>query len=413
MAHWDSKSFTGRLPGLLSAAADLALGRPGLRAASYLAGRWMDASGTAPKTSVGLAVGVAVDEAFRTLMAALAHAPDSKDLAGLVAEAAQAAALFEERGWLANPTSYHLEPPPLTSPMVSSARHWGRDFQHLRFVSDYEPHLGEPGRERWLGYRPCREAHAWLLRHTDRPRPWLICVHGYRMGFPAADFHAFRIDWLHRELGLNVVMPILPLHGPRKSGRRTGDGFFSAALLDTVHAEAQAIWDLRRVLGWVRAQGGETVGAYGISLGGYTTALLAGVAPELTCALAAMPTTCFAALLQAHSPQSLLSSIERLGLRWEVVQRALHVVSPLALRPRVPRHGRRLIAAAGDRLLPAGQVEALWHHWEEPEIQWFDGTHLSFSWQGHLINRLVASALRGAGLLPDLDGGVGHERTAA
>ena len=58
----------------------------------------------------------------------------------------------------------------------------GFSFEHLSFESGYEPHLGEPGRERWLSYALNREAHAWVLRHARPGRPWLVCIHGYGMG---------------------------------------------------------------------------------------------------------------------------------------------------------------------------------------------------------------------------------------
>src|SRR5690606_6600666 len=127
--------------------------------------------------------------------------------------------------------------------------------------SGYEPHDGEPGRERWLSYAPCRTGHAWVLRHREattangEPRPWLVCIHGYQMGTPIVDFGAFRPAWLARRLGLNLVLPVLPIHGPRRIRRVSGDGFLAGELLDTVHALAQAAWDLRRIVSWVRAQG--------------------------------------------------------------------------------------------------------------------------------------------------------------
>ena len=72
------------------------------------------------------------------------------------------------------------------------------------------------------------------------------------MGTPLIDLLAFQPEIFHRRLGLNLLVPTLPLHGPRKSGRRSGDGFLSGDPLDTLHAEAQAMWDLRRLLGWLR-----------------------------------------------------------------------------------------------------------------------------------------------------------------
>jgi hypothetical protein len=32
-----------------------------------------------------------------------------------------------------------------------------------------------------------------------------------------------------------------------------------------------------------------------------------------------------------------------------------------------------------DRLVSRGQVNELWHHWERPNLHWYQGTHLSFN----------------------------------
>ena len=111
----------------------------------------------------------------------------------------------------------------------------------------------------------------------------ILATHGLSKAFGALqasdaislDLRAF--GHYHKILGLNVLIPVLPLHGPRRIGRRSGDGFLGGEVLDTVHAETQAIWDIRRMIGWLRGQGALSVGATGLSLGGYTTALLAGI----------------------------------------------------------------------------------------------------------------------------------------
>jgi dienelactone hydrolase len=402
------ENFAGKLPAFLSAASDALRPVDGRRASSYIAepvpygDSAEQSSGTAfrpaPAASVGLATKVAFDEAFRSLMVALSQAPNKAEVCLVKHELAEAGAMFEDRGWLADPTSYHHLPPELTSPIVRPDQSWGMDFEHMQFVSGYEPHAKEAGRERWLGYKPTRTAHAWVLRHRDRPRPWLVCVHGYRMGFPVADFHAFRARWLHRELGLNVIFPVLPLHGPRKVGRRSGDGFFSIRFMDMVHAEAQAIWDLRRILDWIRGQGVEDVGVYGVSLGGYTAALLSGFDPDLRCVVAGMPTVCLATLLQEHAPRRMLALAEQAELGWESALRVLRVVSPLAVKPRVPRANRFIYAGAADRVVPQDHITRLWSHWEEPVLRWFEGSHLSFTWE-RAINDLVYEMLATSGML--------------
>jgi hypothetical protein len=267
-------------------------------------------------------------------------------------------------------------------------------YEHLSFESGYEPPSHVPGRERWLDRQANRTAHAWVLRHNDGPRPWLLCIHGYQMGHPAVDLRAFRARRLHRELGLNLVSAVLPFHGPRKTGWRSGDGFITGDYLELLHAEGQAMWELRRILSWIRTQGAPAIGVYGLSLGGYQTALLAALEEDLACAVAGIPATDFTRLAWRHGPQVLVRHAERLGIVRDDVQLLLSVVSPLVLRPRVPHEGRYIFAATADRLVPADQVYDLWLHWERPRIAWFQGSHLSFQWEPEVAACLDAAFAR-------------------
>jgi hypothetical protein len=52
-----------------------------------------------------------------------------------------------------------------------------------------------------------------------------------------------------------------------------------------VHATAQAVWDVRRLLSWIRSQEPDSsIGLNSISLGGYVTSLVASLEDGLTCA---------------------------------------------------------------------------------------------------------------------------------
>ena len=113
------------------------------------------------------------------------------------------------------------------------------------FDSGYAPYPGEPGRERWLSYTATQRVYGLMLRHPE-PRPWLVCVHGTEMGRAGVDLRLFRAWHLHENLGLNVVLPVLPLHGPRKRGVPKGAVLPGEDVLDNVHAAAQAVWDIRR-----------------------------------------------------------------------------------------------------------------------------------------------------------------------
>jgi hypothetical protein len=372
---------------------------PGVLAARWVAQRAVVERDEIPAVprSLALAAKGVLDEVFFLTEVLSARVVSLRERHRLADETAAALALFRARGWLAAPATYHPTPPALEAVELREARPLLRHpYLHVSWESGYAPHEGEPGRERWLGWTANHTAHAWLLRHPGPPRPWLVCIHGYRTGYPLADFVGFSALWLHRTLGLNVALPVLPLHGPRTVGRRSGDGFITGDYLDTVHMQAQAVWDIRRLLSWLRMDG-TPVGAYGVSLGGYTTALLAALDDGLDCVIAGMPAADWLQLLRWNVPAVLLGLAERAGVRWDHVADVLRVVAPLALPPRVPAGRCYLFAGLGDRLVPPHLVRALWRHWGRPRLLWYDGSHVSFGLEP-AVRRLLREAVVRTGL---------------
>jgi hypothetical protein len=374
----------------LSLASAWAVGRLGLR----LQERCEDVphADLSLRASLEVAVDCAVLSQMHILAPARALRGNAQRVAGEVREAL---ALYEASGWVADPASYHRTPPVLEKPALRWRSTRGVRFEHLSFESGYAPHEGEPGRERWLSYDACRTAHAWVLRHGEDGggRPWLVCLHGYQMGTPLVDLGAFRPAWLFDRLGLNLVMPVLPLHGPRKIRRVSGDGFLAGELLDTVHALAQTAWDVRRIVSWMRGQGAARIGVYGLSMGGYSTALVASLEPGFACAIAGIPASDFARLSWRHGPADSLRRAEEAGIGLGETTNLKRVVSPLVLRPQVPRERRFIFGGSADQLVPPDLVADLWRHWERPEMLWFPGAHCTFPLHGP-VRGFVESALR-------------------
>ena len=353
-----------------------------------------------PTLDLQLATKVAFDQLALASMIATRPNSLSPDIARAARELREAREHFERSGWLEKPASYHETPPPLEGPLLRWGRSFGTSFERMSFASGYDPRAGDPGRERWLSYGLNRESHAILLRHRGAERPWLVCIHGYGMGTPATDLPAFEARRLHHELGLNLLFPVLPLHGPRGHRMRSGDGFLSGDFLDTVHAEAQAMWDIRRMLGWLRANGATQIGVYGLSLGGYTASLLSCLDGGLACVIAGIPAADFARLVERLAPIRMLREIERLGFDWGALGDVLSVVSPLSLAPLVPRERLSIFGATADHLVPADQVRDLWRHWGEPRIAWYAGSHVSFLREPE-VRFLIDDALRVGGLIDD------------
>jgi dienelactone hydrolase len=328
--------------------------------------------------SARLSAQTAADEALLATIGRFLPLPSRRESVRIDAEVAAAKEMFESKGWLEKPIDYHDAPPLLESPTLRPDRVRGIDYEQLSFESGFEPHPDEPGRDRWLTYDANRTAHAWVLRHRHANRPWLVCIHGYQMGSVGIDLLAFPPDWLHHGLGLNLVLPILPLHGVRKAGRRSGDGFLSGDVLDTIHAEAQSMWDIRKILGWVRSQGDPAVGVLGYSLGAYNAALLSTLDDRLSCAIAGVPLSDIPSVLHRHGSAIELGDIEANGLDVERMTEVMRVISPLVLEPRPPVDRRFIFAAVADRLVPPEQARRLWEHWQRPRIEWYQGAHITF-----------------------------------
>jgi hypothetical protein len=350
-----------------------------------------------PEPSWRLAAEVAADDALLAWMVASIALPTRDDHVRVEGELSEARGLYEQQGWLEKPASYHRDPPALEQPELRWERARGFDYEHMSFTSGWEPHPDEPGRERWLSYAANRTAHAWVLRHRDEDRPWLLCIHGYVMGSPWIDLAAFRPELHHRRLGMNLVIPTLPLHGRRSLSRTSGEGFFKADVLDTIHAEAQAMWDLRRCLDWVRRQTDRPIGVYGLSLGGYNAALLACLDGDTACTIAGVPVADFARIVYRHGPALTLRTAREIGLLEERMRELKKVISPLDLAPLVPRARRYLFAGVADRVVPADHVRDLWRHWDRPRIVWYQGGHVSFPLHPE-VRRLERDALRESGL---------------
>jgi hypothetical protein len=343
---------------------------------------------------------VGFDEAVLGLASVLMAPYADGGQAQVARETKTALALFEDQGWLADPHAFHRRPPPLTAGDVRlQGRHGlGWAYEELSFDSGYEPWPDVPGRDRYLRYGACRRAYAWVLRGSPSA-PWLVCIHGLGMGRTPLDLNLLYGRLLHRELGINLVFPVLPLHGPRRLGAVSGRGFQTGDFLDTLHAESQAVWDIRRIKSWIRTQAETPIGLHGMSMGGFHTALLAALDDDQACAIAGIPVADQAALVWHHVAPAALNALRDEGLDIETVRSLLQVVSPLRLDPLVAPDRRFIWAGIADRFVPAQDVLLLYEHWQRPRTLWYPGAHLSFP-QHEAVGDFIADAVRGTLLEP-------------
>ncbi len=285
--------------------------------------------------------------------------------------------LFKENGWLKEPGRFHREPPPAENLTCKEFQHKGWNMEHLSFESGYEPWPDEPGRDRWLSNQDNRTAHALTLRHREENRPWLVCIHGLRNGSPHKSDDLFQPEFLHEELGLNLLFPYLPRHGPRRRGMVSGSPLLSGDMMELLHAGAQGSWDIRRLLSWLRLpeQAAPTVGVLGHSMGGFTAALLASLDDNIDGVVCANPSVEPSHMFWRDGLSAATRYLKTNGTTQKKSDQLLRVVSPLAFEPRVPKEGRAVIASLADRIIPASEPHSLWQHWDQPRVLWHQGTH--------------------------------------
>jgi hypothetical protein len=321
------------------------------------------------------------------------------DLSRAAEDVASAVARWRERGLLDRPEDAHLQPPPLEKvhlaqlhvPVAGAA-------EHLVFASEYaaaDPEIAAAYRANAAN----QSAHALLFRHRNGgPRPTLIAIHGFGMGRLNVDLAWLRVRGLdlaglHRELGIDIAYVILPFHGPRAAGAVSGTGFFDAHPLVAAAALGQAVWDVRRVAGWLRAQGVPALGVQGLSLGGCVAALYASLDAALACAIPMIPAVDLAGVFWGQLPPPRQREWESAGLGRERIAQAWSLQAPLRHRPMAPHAARMIVAGAVDQVAPLAGARALWSHWDEPAAHWMPGGHLLWL-GGALLQQSLREHLR-------------------
>lgn len=362
---------TAFFAGLGSFASFLAAGRAATRNAPLYLGA------TPPELSTRLDLKVALDETVLGYFVGFARVPSGSLALRTCEDSLRMDAAIRALGWDTDAGTLHQAPPPPEETYIDRGRIYRVDYEILRFDSGYVPPAELPNAAAWRAHANNAECHVRILRHPGRPRPWLMCIHGYRMGTPWTDLSLFSPGWLHQKLGLNIIQPVLPLHGPRRISLRSGDHFLDGELSDLVHAESQALWDLRRALAWLRAtEAGARVGVFGVSLGGFNAALLAGYDSGLDFVLAALPVVDLAAAVWSAGPPAHRTYYAEHGLNEERYRNILRPVSPLSRAPLIERERLFIVGATADRIVVPEHPLQLARHWNVP-VQWYQGSHLS------------------------------------
>ena len=269
----------------------------------------------------------------------------------------------------------------------------GHEVVDVRWWSGYAP-LDEAieVRERYLAQTENAWAHARLYLHRQ-PRPTAILVHGYLGGSFAFEERAWPVRWMVERLGLDLAIPVLPFHGPRRGRRRPLFPASDPRL--NVEGFRQAIWDLIVLRRALLDRGAPAVGVSGMSLGGYTAAL-AATADDFAFAVPIIPLASIADF--ARDGGRLVGAPHEQLEQHAALERVHAPVSPLARPSRVEASRMRVIAAAADHITPVAHAARLADHFGAP-LSTFEGGHLLQLGRAEGF-REMARMLRDLDLLP-------------
>lgn len=252
------------------------------------------------------------------------------------------------------------------------------NVDNISFASTFRP-VNPAMRDLWRGLRRNNIVRAQHWHHDDGPRPTLCVIHGF-MGSPYL-FNGlfFSLPWFYR-CGYDVLLFTLPFHGRRaeKFSPFSGFGYFANGMSGFAEAMAQAVHDFRSVIDYLRHTGVERIALTGMSLGGYTSALIASVDDRLEAVIPNVPVVSVQDEVDDWFPANKLFDLgRRLGqIDHDEFAAATAFHSPLNYAPLVPKDRRLIITGLGDRLAPPEQSAMLWEHWDRCALHWFPGNHI-------------------------------------
>jgi pimeloyl-ACP methyl ester carboxylesterase len=263
--------------------------------------------------------------------------------------------------------------------------------ENISFPSSFRA-INPAMRTRWSALTSNNVVHAQHWRHNDGPHPTLCVIHGFMGSSYLANGRFFTLPWYYRS-GYDVLMYTLPFHGPRaeRFSPFSGFGYFAGGLSGFAEAMAQAVHDFRSIVDHLRQTGVDRIALTGISLGGYTSALVASVDDRLEAVIPNCPVVTPATMFDEWFPANMLMG---LGLRLSNIGRdelaaGLSYHCPLNYPPLVGKDRRMIITGLGDRMAPPSQAVTLWRHWDRCALHWFPGSHVLHVSQLDYLRRMT------------------------
>jgi len=304
---------------------------------------------------------------------------------------------YRKRATSADPTKFFKKPNSSRVDVQSSSAGFFRfkpadgRCELLSFDSPFKA-VNPALRESYPKQQRNMRAVAQYWRHDDRPRPTICVIHGFMADPYWLNRKFFALPWFYQQ-GYDILLYTLPHHGKRQSRLSpfSGHGLFAGGLCHLNESMAHAVHDFRIFLDYLESRGAGKIGVTGISLGGYTSALLAAVEDRLHLAIPNVPVASLPDLVLEWFPMNMAikSLLKVSGTSIREARHMLAVHSPLSYQPLIPKERLMVIAGAGDRLAPPKHARLLWDHWDRCRIHWFPGNHLLHLDKGKYLKEMA------------------------
>lgn len=228
--------------------------------------------------------------------------------------------------------------------------------------------------DKYMRAKRNQHAHARWLRHLDGPRPCAVLLHGYMTGAYAIEERLWPVRQLF-DSGMDVVISVLPFHGPRRSEARglKPPAFPSSDPRFTIEGLRQLVADHTALFDYLLAGRVSSLGVMGMSLGGYGAALLATLDDRLSFAVLVIPLAAIEDFALTHG--RFTGDTREQEAQRVAMSAAQWTVSPFS-RPALIK-GDRVVVLAGESDFVTGvrQAQLLSDHFET-EMTTFEGGHL-------------------------------------
>ena len=287
------------------------------------------------------------------------------------------------------------------APVALTLREIRHGVAETSWLSAYSPFLSELS-DRYLSGVENRTARARFYMGNGAKRPAVIAIHGYMGGAWFFEENQWPIEWLNRR-GLDVALPVLPFHAGRAGARRGGPTFPSSDPRMTNEGFRQAVADVRTLVRFFRERGAPHVGVMGMSLGGYTSALLATVLDEGEIDFV-MPLIPLASLADFAREQGRLGAGSRAEEQHAALEEASFVASPFARPSKVAKERTLVVAAEHDRITPVRHAARIAKHFG-CDMRTVGGAHLIQLGRGDAF-RALSAMLEREGIIAPKRGGV-------